>query len=231
MGSLAMVDRGYRADAGIMTEPTANRIAPLCHGILWGAHHHRRHRRPCRADAELSGIRSGPVDAIELCRQMLDGIDILNRRWRSDPNKNHPLMDLPNQIIVTQIKAGEHPSSMAGRGEIIIDVQYLPREKDEFGLGGHVKREVEAHSRRSARPTLICESTRPGWSGSSTPTAPRSPADHPFVATFQGAGRRRPRPAPVRIRSAQRHRPADRARPDPDRQFRSGRPRAIASAE
>ncbi len=36
MGSLAMVDRGYRADAGIMTEPTANRIAPLCHGILWG---------------------------------------------------------------------------------------------------------------------------------------------------------------------------------------------------
>jgi acetylornithine deacetylase len=36
IGSLAMVDRGYRADAGIMTEPTANRIAPLCHGILWG---------------------------------------------------------------------------------------------------------------------------------------------------------------------------------------------------
>ena len=36
MGSLAMVDRGYTADAGIMTEPTANRIAPLCHGILWG---------------------------------------------------------------------------------------------------------------------------------------------------------------------------------------------------
>ena len=24
-----MVDRGYHADAGIMTEPTANRIAPL----------------------------------------------------------------------------------------------------------------------------------------------------------------------------------------------------------
>lgn len=34
MGSLAMVDCGFRADAGIMTEPTNNRIAPLCHGIL-----------------------------------------------------------------------------------------------------------------------------------------------------------------------------------------------------
>ncbi|MEO1103083.1 MAG: M20/M25/M40 family metallo-hydrolase, partial [Pseudomonadota bacterium] len=33
MGSLAMVDRGWRADAGILTEPTANRIAPICRGI------------------------------------------------------------------------------------------------------------------------------------------------------------------------------------------------------
>ena len=110
MGSLAMVDRGYRADAGIMTEPTANRIAPLCHGILWG----RIIIDGIGGHAELtpnSWHSSGPVDAMELCRQMLDGIDILNRRWMSDPNKNHPLMDLPNQIIVTQIKAGEHPSS------------------------------------------------------------------------------------------------------------------------
>ena len=36
VGSLAMVDRGFRADAGIMTEKTANRIAPLCREILWG---------------------------------------------------------------------------------------------------------------------------------------------------------------------------------------------------
>jgi acetylornithine deacetylase len=122
MGSLATVDRGYRADAGIMTEPTANRIAPLCHGILWG----RIIVDGIGGHAELtpnSWEGSGPVDAIQLCRQVLDGIDILNRRWQTDPAKNHPLMDLPNQIIVTQIRAGEHPSSTAGRGEIVIDVQ------------------------------------------------------------------------------------------------------------
>lgn len=97
MGSLAMVDRGYRADAGIMTEPTANRIAPLCHGILWG----RIIVDGIGGHAELTPNHwngGGPVDAIELCRQVLDGIDILNRRWRTDPVKNHPLMDLPNQI-------------------------------------------------------------------------------------------------------------------------------------
>jgi acetylornithine deacetylase len=72
MGSLAMVDRGYRADAGIMTEPTANRIAPLCHGILWG----RIIVDGIGGHAELTPKYwdgSGPVDAIQLCRQVLDG--------------------------------------------------------------------------------------------------------------------------------------------------------------
>ena len=231
MGSLAMVDRGYRADAGIMTEPTANRIAPLCHGILWG----RIIVDGVGGHAELTPNYwdgGGPVDAIELCRQVLDGVDILNRRWRTDPNKNHPLMDLPNQIIVTQIKAGEHPSSTAGRGEIVIDVQYLPHEKDEFGLGGHVKQEVEAHLAAvcQADPYLRKHPVRMEWILDAGLRGGRGrPSLHRGVSGSRDA--RRPRPAPIRIRSAQRHRPANRARANPDRQFRSGRPRTIASTE
>jgi acetylornithine deacetylase len=132
-----------------MTEPTANKIAPLCHGILWG----KIIIDGIGGHAELTPnawYSSGPVDAVQLCRQILDGIDILNRRWMFDPKKNHPLMDLPNQIIVTQITAGEHPSSMAGRAEIIIDAQYLPSEKDEFSAG----RPCEARD-RGARPQRL----------------------------------------------------------------------------
>jgi acetylornithine deacetylase len=186
MGSLAMVDRGFRADAGIMTEPTANRIAPLCHGILWG----RIIIDGIGGHAELTPnawYSSGPVDAVQLCRQMLDGIDILNRRWMFDPKKNHPLMDLPNQIIVTQMSAGEHPSSMAGRAEIIIDAQYLPSEKDEFGLGGHVKREIEAHVRHvcQADPYLREHPARIEWILDAD--CAEIPADSPFVTLFQSA--------------------------------------------
>ncbi len=186
MGSLATVDRGFKADAGIMTEPTANRIAPLCHGILWG----RIIIDGIGGHAELTPNAwhdSGPVDAIQLCRQMLDGIDILNRRWMFDPVKNHPLMDLPNQIIVTQIKAGEHPSSMAGKGEIIIDVQYLPHEKDEFGLGGRVKREVEGHIMQvcQADPYLRQKPARVEWILDAD--CAEVPADHAFVRAFQAA--------------------------------------------
>ena len=186
MGSLAMVDRGFRADAGIMTEPTANRIAPLCHGILWG----RIIIDGIGGHAELTPnawYSSGPVDAVQLCRQMLDGIDILNRRWMFDPKKNHPLMDLPNQIIVTQMSAGEHPSSMAGRAEIIIDAQYLPSEKDDFGLGGHVKREIEAHVRHvcQADPYLREHPARIEWILDAD--CAEVPADSPFVTLFQSA--------------------------------------------
>lgn len=186
MGSLAMVDRGFRADAGIMTEPTANRIAPLCHGILWG----RIILDGIGGHAELTPNAwhgSGPVDAVQLVRQMLDGIDILNRRWMYDPVKNHPLMDLPNQIIVSQIQAGEHPSSTAGRGEIIIDVQYLPHEKDEFGLGGHVKREVEEHVRQvcQADPYLRRHPARIEWILDAD--CAEVPGTHPFVEAFQTA--------------------------------------------
>jgi acetylornithine deacetylase len=184
MGSLAMVDRGFRAEAGVMTEPTANKIAPLCRGILWG----RIIIDGIGGHAELSPnswCTSGPVDAIQLCRQMLDGIDILNRRWASDPRKNHPLMELPNQVIVTQISAGEHPASFAGRGEIVIDVQYLPSEKDGHGLGGHVKREVEEHIQAvcQADPYLRRRPARIEWVLDADCT--EVSVDHPFVGILQ----------------------------------------------
>ncbi|WP_337269157.1 M20 family metallopeptidase [Oryzifoliimicrobium ureilyticus] len=186
MGSLAMVDRGFKADAGIMTEPTANKIAPLCHGILWG----KIIIDGIGGHAELTPnawYSSGPVDAIQLCRQMLDGIDILNRRWMFDPKKNHPLMDLPNQVIVTQMTAGEHPSSMAGRAEIIIDAQYLPSEKDESGLGGNVKREIERHVQYvcEADPYLRTHPARVEWILDAD--CAEIPADSPFVGVFQNA--------------------------------------------
>jgi acetylornithine deacetylase len=186
MGALALTDRGYRADAGILTEPTNNRISPVCHGILWGkiiidgigGH---AELRPRHWNA------GGPVDAIGLMRFVLEGLDRLNERWRTDPRKNHPLMELSNQIVVTQVRAGEHPSSTAGRAEITIDVQYLPSEKDEYGVGGAVKREVEAHIARlaPADPWLAEHPPRVEWILDAD-CAEVKP-DHPIIKTFAEA--------------------------------------------
>jgi acetylornithine deacetylase len=85
------------------------------------------------------------------------------------------------------MKAGEHPSSTAGRGEIVIDVQYLPHEKDPAGLGGHVKAEVEEHVFQvcQADPYLRRHPARVEWILDAD--CAEVPADHPFVETFQAA--------------------------------------------
>ena len=230
MGTLAMVDRGFHADAGLLTEATALASSPICHGILWG----RIIIDGIGGHAELlpkSWDNGGPVDAVWLMREVLDGIDVLNRRWANDPRKRHPLMELPNQIIVTQVKAGEHPSSFAGAAEIIIDVQYLPHEKDDVGLGGHVKREVEAHLAELCRmdPYLRAHPARIEWILDAD--CAEVPDDH---ALALDDGRRCPRcrrqAAALGARCAFRHGPAERARPDADDQFRPRRSQPGASA-
>ncbi len=188
MGALAMVDRGYRADAGILPEATALAISPVCHGIVWG----RILIDGIGGHAELlpkSWDDSGPVDAVWLMRQVMDGIDILNRRWANDPKKRHPLMDLPNQVLVTQVKAGEHPSSFAGAAEIVIDAQYLPSEKDEVGLGGAVKREIEAHLAEVCRadPYLRRHPARIEWILDAD--CAEVPLEHPFIGAMEDAVR------------------------------------------
>jgi acetylornithine deacetylase len=195
MGTLAMVDRGVRADAGILPEPTNAAVSPLCHGILWG----RIIVDGIGGHAELKPrhwTEGGPVDAVALTRYLLDGIDVLNRRWQTDPRKNHPLMELSNQVIVTQLTVGEHPSSTAGRGEIIIDVQYLPHERDERGLGGHVKREVEAHLAHLAQgdPWLAAHPPRIEWILDAD--CAEVPLDHPVNEAFRGAFRALGKEAP-----------------------------------
>ncbi|MBN8999650.1 MAG: ArgE/DapE family deacylase [Rhizobiales bacterium] len=186
MGALALADRGYTADAGIMTEPTDNRIAPLCYGIVWG----RIVIDGIGGHAELSPRnwnQGGPVDAIELCRQILDGIDLLNRRWQYDPRKNHPLMEWPARIVATQIRAGEHPSSYAGRAEIVFDAKYLPAERDALGRGSLVKAEIEAHLAAvcAADPYLRQRPARIEWMLDADCT--EVPSDHPFVTVLGSA--------------------------------------------
>lgn len=142
MGSLAFIDRGYRADAAIMTEATEMNIAPLCRGILWGKIIIKG--RAGHIEIKTGDWRKGgAVDAIALGRMYLEAIENKNREWSTMDAKNHPYLPIPCQINVAQINAGEYPTTYAGKCEIVFDMQYLPSERDENLLGGNVKRAFE----------------------------------------------------------------------------------------
>lgn len=140
MGTLDFVHHGIHADGAIMTEPTNLELGPMCRGILWG-----KIVIPARAGhiemAQGDWRQGGAVDGVKLMQLYLEQIDKLNLLWAQ--HKTHPLLPMPCQILVSQVKAGEYPSAFAGGAEISFDAQYLPRELDEHYSGSKVKLEIE----------------------------------------------------------------------------------------
>ncbi len=140
MGTLALMAKQYRADGCIITEPTHLNLAPLCRGILWGKiiiEGHAGHIELNRQDWR----EGGAVDAIDKAAYILDFYDELNKRWAV--TKKNKYMSIPCQIRFAQFEAGEYPTTFANHAELTFDAQYLPQEKDENGLGGTVKKEIE----------------------------------------------------------------------------------------
>ena len=186
MGTLAVVDRGYRADGAIIPEPTDLNVAPLCRGILWG-----RLTIPGRAShiemPQPHWRDGGAVDAIPLGRAFLDAIGALNARWAADPAKRHPLLPLPCQVLVSMLDAGEFPTAYAGRMRITFDAQYLPAEKDERGLGGRVKAELAAFFHDVAQGNDWLRENPPTLEWLVDADCGETPADHPLAQLLHRA--------------------------------------------
>ena len=140
MGSLAMIAAGNRADACVISEPTNLKIAPLCRGILWGKliiEARAGHIELKQGDWRIGGA----VDGIAKGRMYLKAFENRNKDWAV--GKRHKYMSIPCQINIAEFHAGEYPTTFANHCEITFDAQYLPREKDENGLGSKVKAELE----------------------------------------------------------------------------------------
>jgi len=148
MGTLALVAKGYRADGCLITEPTHLNIAPLCRGILWGKL--VIEGRAGHIELKQGDFRTGgAVDAIDKAYLYLEQFRRLNKEWAV--TKEHKYLPIPCQIHIAQFEAGEYPTTFANRAELTFNAQYLPCEKDENGLGSHVKRELEKFIHRVAQ--------------------------------------------------------------------------------
>jgi acetylornithine deacetylase len=178
MGMLSLVDRGYRADAGVMTEPTDLRLSLLCRGIIWG----RIEVTGRSGHIEVfQGEPDGAVDGIAKGLKVLDAIDDLNRSWARRPAKRHPLLPRPCETNVSMLKAGQHPSSYAESFVATVDIQYLPSERDANGLGGDVKREIETHLGAVAQADPWLREHPPTFDWFVDADCSEVPADHPFA--------------------------------------------------
>ena len=186
-GGTALVERGLRADAGIVTEPTGCDVWIACRGSEYcvitvpGRPGHAEVRQPDWHDG-------GAVNAIEKAMVVLDAMQRLRREWSTRPGLEHAQLSRPN-LLPTMAHSGEWPVTYPAECDLTVAVMYLPAQADGRGWGSRVRREVEEWiARESARDDWLAEHPPriQWWPNAVMPL--EIPASEPIVQTALDAG-------------------------------------------
>jgi acetylornithine deacetylase len=140
-GGSALVARGLRADAGIVTEPTNFDTWIACRGSEYGVI--TVPGRPGHAEVrQPEWQHGGAVNAIEKAAVVLAAIDSLRNEWAAAEEYHHPHVSAPS-LLATMVRAGEWPVTYPASCELTIATMFVAAQADESGWGSHVRREVE----------------------------------------------------------------------------------------
>lgn len=140
-GGTALVERGLRADAAIVTEPTGLEVWTCCRGSSYatvtveGRAGHTEVPQPPWRDG-------GAVNAIEKAVVVIDAIRALRERWAADPALTHPTLSRPD-ALVTVVRAGDWAVTIPGSCSLVLGALFLPVQAATDGFAGDVEREVE----------------------------------------------------------------------------------------
>jgi len=152
-GGTALVERGLRADAGIVTEPTGFDVWVACRGSEYCEI--RVPGRPGHAEIRQPSWREGgAVNAIEKAVVVLDAIRSLREEWSRREGLEHPLLDRPS-LLPTMARSGEWAVTYPASCELTVVLMYLPVQADANGWGSEVRREFERW--------IATESARDDW--------------------------------------------------------------------
>ncbi|MBU2601169.1 MAG: ArgE/DapE family deacylase [Actinobacteria bacterium] len=194
-GGYALVERGLRADACLVAEPTGFDAWVSCRGtvtptiIVEGRAGHAELRQP-------HWHEGGAVNAIEKMGIVLDAIRSLRDEWRDRPDQKHRFLP-PGDIVPTIIRGGNWMVTYPERCELVVDISYLPGNVDADGTGRAVEREVEAWiaAAAAADPWLAEHPPRFEWTVDVVPA--EIPPDHPAVTMALGLGAQLGRPGRI----------------------------------
>ena len=124
MGTLACCQKGYKADAAIVTEPTDMNVLVAMRGCslgkitVYGRAGHAEMTQPHWSEG-------GAVSAISKAVKIIQGLEELTEEWRKRPDMQHRFLD-PNIILPTVIKGGEWTVMYAEKVEISSDSTFAP---------------------------------------------------------------------------------------------------------
>jgi len=140
MGTVAVIERGYRADAGLVPEPTRLNFWIATRGLLHGSvfvpgrsAHAEMNQPPWR--------QGGGVNAIEKSVPVLQAFRGLSAEWATRESKAHPLLGRPC-VQPTIVRGGVFISNIPESCEIDLNATYLPADADAQGYGSVPRGEI-----------------------------------------------------------------------------------------
>ena len=141
MGTLSCCQRGYRADAALLPEPTGLKVLVAMRGSLYGKI--TVLGRAGHAEVTHPHWREGgAVNAISKAARVIQGLEELADEWRTQPDKQHKHLD-PDTILPTVIKGGEWAVTYPEQVEILFGSIFIPGTMN-------VREEIEAQLMRVA---------------------------------------------------------------------------------
>ncbi len=178
LGTLACVERGYTADAGICCETSDLEIMPACIGRMWFT---------VTLKGKPAGIASRweGVSSIEKAYKIIQAVDDLEKMRFAD--LHHPLYPdnrgaLP--CTVTMIQAGTHPSTMPETAVLRGSLGLMPYE-DPAETERQLKEQIERVCQ--ADPWLRDHPPHITTEGGYVAAGAEIPWDHPIMETMKAA--------------------------------------------
>lgn len=162
MGTVAAIARGYRADAGLVPEPTRFDLWIATRGLLHGT----LSVTGRSAHAEMNQPRwqeGGGVNAIQKAAYLLAALERLSAEWANRTDKRHPLLGTPS-VNPTQISGGNFISNIPERCDVALNTTYLPANADEDGYGSVPRGEIERAVAEAADDDDWLAANAPRWS-------------------------------------------------------------------
>jgi acetylornithine deacetylase len=188
MGTVAAIARGYRADAGLVPEPTGFDVWIATRGLLHGTL-----TVPGRsAHAEMNQPHwreGGGVNAIQKAMLLLPALDRVSDEWANRDDKRHPLLGTPS-VNPTQIEGGTFISNVPEWCRVAINTTYLPDNADAEGYGSAPRAELERAVAEAAAADDWLAEHPPSWSWyTDYPPSEIDPAS-PIIGVVQEAVRK-----------------------------------------
>jgi len=128
MGTLACCQKGYKADAAIVPEPTDMNIYVAMRGgmtgkiTVFGRAGHAETAQP-------HWTEGGAVNAISKAVKILLALEELSNDWRTRPDRQHKFLD-PDIIVPTLINGGEWVNTYPEKVEVRFASDFIPSTMD-----------------------------------------------------------------------------------------------------